>query len=482
MFFDSVVFVNLFFITLSGLSYFASAITEEKEEMTLGLLRMTNLNPLSILLGKSASRQIGALLLLISQVPFTFLAVALGGVTLAQIIAAYVCLAAYVLFLGNLALFFSVMARRTAVAVLLTAGVLFVFFFGAPIISGPVLGTLAYFRLISMLTPDSYLTRFLDGWERSSPAARLGEIGSTGFQEGPLCLQVVVNIARGLAFFLAAWAVFDVFCNEHPDSAPARGFLRKPGKRRGILSPGRVWTHALWWKDFHFLAGGGTAGFGKFIGYGCMLGFIVWMQHRFDSEGINFHEFGYAAIWTMMFAFAVEGAFIASRVFRQERIGKTWSSLAMLPIPLRRIAFQKVVGCLLATWPAWFFFAIGCVFVADDFFKSVSETYVFNAAGETRSMMRSWLPSFEVITGFLFAILQTLMFYHLVAALSLRMKWGALPLSIAVVTVGTSFMTMIAFAMFREAAFVVLDLVVIGLIMGLHIDIGNRLRQIAAED
>ena len=44
-FVQEMVWANLVFITLAGLSYFASAITEEKEEMMLGLLRMTNLNP-----------------------------------------------------------------------------------------------------------------------------------------------------------------------------------------------------------------------------------------------------------------------------------------------------------------------------------------------------------------------------------------------------------------------------------------------------
>ena len=55
-FFSTVIFIDLCFVILAGVSYFSSAISEEKEEMTLGLLRMTNLNPLSILLGKSTSR------------------------------------------------------------------------------------------------------------------------------------------------------------------------------------------------------------------------------------------------------------------------------------------------------------------------------------------------------------------------------------------------------------------------------------------
>src|SRR4051794_6274954 len=48
-FFESVAMADLAFIALAGMSYFSSAISEEKEEDTLGLLRMTNLNALSIL-------------------------------------------------------------------------------------------------------------------------------------------------------------------------------------------------------------------------------------------------------------------------------------------------------------------------------------------------------------------------------------------------------------------------------------------------
>src|SRR6187402_2140763 len=55
-FFQIVFAIDLAFVVLAGVSYFCSAISEEKEEATLGLLRMTNLNPLSILLGKSTSR------------------------------------------------------------------------------------------------------------------------------------------------------------------------------------------------------------------------------------------------------------------------------------------------------------------------------------------------------------------------------------------------------------------------------------------
>src|SRR4051812_31145129 len=69
-FFSSLVWLNFVVICVAGASYFSSAVTEEKEEGTLGLLRMTDLSPLAILLGKSTSRMAGALVLLLVQIPF----------------------------------------------------------------------------------------------------------------------------------------------------------------------------------------------------------------------------------------------------------------------------------------------------------------------------------------------------------------------------------------------------------------------------
>ena len=134
-FLQEMVWVNLVFITLAGLSYFASAITEEKEEMTLGLLRMTDLNPIAILLGKSTSRLIGALLLLLVQLPFVLLAVTLGGVSLPQILAAYGTLLTYMFLLCNLALLASVVFRNTSAAAAVSLFLLLFFLLGT---IGPV--------------------------------------------------------------------------------------------------------------------------------------------------------------------------------------------------------------------------------------------------------------------------------------------------------------------------------------------------------
>ena len=148
-FFELLIQVNAVFITLAGIAFFSSAITEEKEEGTIALLRMTKLSPVAILLGKSTSRLFGACLLILAQLPFTLLAVSLGGVTTIQVFAAYATLLSWIFFLANLALFSSVvMARNTSAA---TATLLFlVVMYLIPI---------SFKSTISIASPDSIFYR-----------------------------------------------------------------------------------------------------------------------------------------------------------------------------------------------------------------------------------------------------------------------------------------------------------------------------------
>ncbi|MBC7968451.1 MAG: ABC transporter permease, partial [Fuerstia sp.] len=76
-----------FCLTLLGIMYFAVAITEEKEEETLPLLRMTGVRNFTLLVGKSVPRLAVVALLILVSTPFLLLATALGGVVPEQIIA-----------------------------------------------------------------------------------------------------------------------------------------------------------------------------------------------------------------------------------------------------------------------------------------------------------------------------------------------------------------------------------------------------------
>jgi hypothetical protein len=470
-FFSSSIFINFFFISLAGLSYFASAITEEKEEMTLGLLRMTNLNPLSILLGKSTSRLCGALLLLAVQFPFTFLAVSFGGVSVPQIIAAYCTLAAYILMLSSLALLFSVLARRTAGAAFLTGTILFVYLVGYALLPA-CLKLLEWMRVIPSAVPGAKLAAFLTAWARSSPFDRLSEILRTGFHEGPIGTQVVSNITAGGILFLIAWALFDTFNSEQRDSAPARGPIARGGSRLRFASAGRAWHRALVWKDFHFLAGGRVASLLRFVLYGLLLAIVLWSPLWGRQRPIKWSEAGFTIMGIMAVTLSIELAFAAGRIFRQEWRWKTLSGLAMLPIPIRSIAYQKILAALLSLWPGILYFAFGFVCTSrviwDEFVRTWSAPRTIESA---------------LLGGLGLTVVTTLFFLHLVANLSLRVKWGAIPLAFAITYLGPMFLFPITMFFFRNSGGLFVHAIMFFIAtVALHVNTGVRLRRLAAEE
>ena len=248
--FQNVTLLNLAIIFFVGLGYFAAAITEEKEDGTLGLLRMTNMSPLAILLGKSTSRLITILLLLATQLPFISLAVALGGVSLHQILFCYLVLGAFTFLLGNLALFFSVICRRTTTAVGATLGVLFTFLVILPFIAnlleelfGVTLGLRTLWLWIVTISPFSSLDQIFDLQARDYSYS-----------------QPLWNVGLGFAFFFLSWVLFDVFNQgEGRNATPkASKFKRSQKAERASnhLRYPRPGIHAVAWRDFYFQGGG----------------------------------------------------------------------------------------------------------------------------------------------------------------------------------------------------------------------------------
>ena len=271
-FLEPMVWINLVCITLAGLSYFASAITEEKEEMTLGLLRMTDLNPVAILLGKSTSRLVGALLLLLVQVPFVLLAVTLGGVGMVQIAAAYSTLLAYMFFICNLALLLSVVFRNTATAGGVGLFILILFFFGCYWVAAIESGLTAsgYINPAKGVWPT--VTSAIGFWRQATPSERIASIFQTGFT-GPVAgFQVVSNLVAGVLLFLLAWLVFDWCTREEKDAAPARRWLIGRKNRRSRIPPHLVGPGAITWKDFTFIGGGKIGLLLKFALLGLLVG------------------------------------------------------------------------------------------------------------------------------------------------------------------------------------------------------------------
>ena len=469
-FFGTVVGVDLCFVVLAGVSYFASAISEEKEEMTLGLLRMTNLNPLSILLGKSTSRLCTAVLLFAAQIPFTLLAITLGGVSLVQICAAYVAIGAFLVFVSNLALLASVLCRRTGTAAVLT-GLALLFFFAIV----PVANWFAQMPVRFGLVKESNswtaaFDAFAEFAKGASPFWRVTKILSTGFAESAFSFQVWSNLAMGLVFFLLAWVVFEKFCGEQKESAPGRvGVARARGRWRA-LSPGRAWTAALAWKDFYFTTGGKLWILIKLAIYGTpLIAMRCWPAELGGPP--SWKNFGAGMFWFMLLFIFVELAFAAASIFRNEHQGQTLSSLAMLPQGIRRVAYEKLFGVLPSLAAAGFYLALSLPLVAGPFTNDMTELLGKNYALET-------------ILGFVFTGAQCVFFLHLVAMLSLYVKRGALPLAVGIHIVLLIFLSTASIVVSRNSVASTIFLLVLTLLTTaiLHYHTGSRLETLAAEE
>ena len=349
------VVLNFLFITGVGITTLAAVITEEKEEGVLDLLRMAGLDPVAVLLGKSTSRLIGVVMLVVVQFPFALLAATLGGASVGQIAAVYVALLAYMVFLSNLALFCSLVAssglRASVYTALVLGGFLVASYAAAEALAAAPAGGAAG------AGGSSLATSLLRGLRDANPYRRLTEVLSAGFAEGVLSFQVVSNLALGLFFFLLSWAGFGL-CTGRRASATAEGAARP--RRRSLwqrwFPRGRPHKWAVAWKDFHFLTGGRGAIAARFV---VLIVLTLIGLHAASDRYLD------EALPRMMMAFAtalagVELIIHAARMFREEITANALPLLFILPVRPRQLLAQKIAGVLLALaipYGTWFVLA-----------------------------------------------------------------------------------------------------------------------------
>ena len=373
-----------------------------------------------------------------AQFPFTLLAVTLGGVATSQVVAAYVSLAAYIILLANLALFFSVLCRRTYTAaflsfVSLVVGVVMIWIVHAVVQALLGIGVLQ--------NPYAVEARFPEMLAECTIAFRLADVLSTGFSGGPLGPQVISNIALAAVLFGLSWLIFDSATRSQlgVDAGPARPVTSAkivPGRRR-LFAPGRPGIGAIYWKDHHFLHNGKTGLLVRFLClaalfFGVIPGIAYVIETEFFTEPRTLDsfldpmdEYGWFIFWVSLFLVILQLGLLAGRIFREEIRWQTLSSLAMLPTSMRSIAYQKVAAALIVVLPITLFVAIGLVMVMEDFADFIED--VFSGDGEE-------------ITGFLcgifYAVGQVVLGTHLIAWLSLHLKWGAFSLGVFAIVIG----------------------------------------------
>lgn len=460
--FRSMSYYNYFFISILGTAYFATAITEEKEERTLGLLKMAGVGATSLIMGKWTPRMISAFLLISIQIPFTVLATTLGGVLWQQIGAVYLALFAYLFLVGSLGLICSVLMSSTTGACLLALGSLLGFHF-LPYIFLNLFRNSRGSGIGGMILQTADFARSMLGFES------IGFTLTTGFNSSWWSFQVISNLVAGVLLLLLTWAIFDV-CTRNEKEAGGLNYFDRLRKTMQGRQRGRVWNAAFVWKDYQLLGGGAVFLFLKFaIYFAFMLFFALG-----TSPGYRTIEIlgGMLVGWSLFFV-VVEIAIMCARLYRTEISNKTWASLIMLPRSSHEIIYSKLIGGMSATLPLIACFCIGVALIADDFFDALGS--ILNEA--------------EAFLGVIYLVLQIILAIHLSTYFSVTQKWAIWPMAVFLsgfivfignVTLGSC----VAFGLNpgdAGALFFMGDVASTILIVILHFQIGKRLITCAGE-
>ena len=405
--FMGIVIVDFVIITLLAVGSFSTTITEEKELGTLALLRMTRVNPLSILLGKWGSRLFSVFLLLIAQCPFTILSIAFGGVSLPQIVAVHLSLSAYLVLTSSLGLLSSVICRRSAAAMLLTGSLLTMFFLIPWILSFFNFGQgLRYFLYqIAILFPSDMLQKKNYG----------------NWQSALFSSHILFSYGISLGLLLISTLTFDFFNSERQGQPKPK---ERPEQSEASVATAarsrRVWSRPQLWFEFHYNAGGFLHWLTRVF---FCLGFVILVFLSYDSikewrlfqwilggkyieKDGHFYYYNSVA-WVLFQGFALLSLAHLAHGFgvsiQQELKEQTLSSLILFPEPLYKIFHRKLMGLALAHSP----YLLGL-------FLSLLALW-----GEDSSL----LPQVTGVRGFrLFSV--AVFFIQFVAWLSLWIRWG----------------------------------------------------------
>jgi hypothetical protein len=224
----------------------------------------------------------------------------------------------------------------------------------------------------------------------------------------------VSNLAFGVGCFLVAWLIFERFCDQTRVEAAASGPLPRATFGVRLGRPPRPVIHPLSWKDYHFLCGGRMGLIARILGYGGALAGAVSAHQSSSTVGLGGIQA--ALVSLLSFAFSIDVAAMAARIFRSEIRDQTLSALAMLPLTVRQLAYQKARACLFAALPGAICMVIGNILYLSALRVSIGGVEVWQMM--IVQTLASWISVFLLV--------------HVVAWLSLSMNRGALPVGYVV--------------------------------------------------
>lgn len=372
--FRSLIYLDAILIAIAS-TYYSTAISEEREQGTLGLLKLSGISPLGLLLGKSTARMIPALLGLILQVPFILLAVTLGGVRFTQIGAAFCALFAFLVLVVNVSLVSSLIGPTSALATGRVFGLVYFWYF---------LGRFVFF-LPSQLLPKGGLwyenagviaesMRHVGIWISTRQiSTRLQLITDSTFHESWISAQVLFDVTVGVLCFLYCWWTFERRTNDVPADVVRQVESRRPFQRSSACSF-RAWDDAFAWKEFHLQGGWrgvqrtarnllgvmvlGVVGFIPFL----LAGFSVEYPPISDLASL-IREYGlFVCVGSLAGLFLV---FLGAmgRSFTIELKEQTFGALMLTPHSPHQILFSTVKGRLMVGIPLVASLIVGLVWV-----------------------------------------------------------------------------------------------------------------------
>ena len=345
-------------LTLLGVTYFSVAITEEKEEETLPLLRMTGIRNITLLIGKSVPRLAVVLLLILIAAPFLMLAVTLGGVVPEQILASLMGLFCYAFCLSQLGLFASTTARTSSKAVSNTVLLWVVLEFGSWI---PTLAAMAFDEWGFGKLEELFTWVAGSLWERTmwhaSASYLMFDRGENVWHP-----QMTFQLLVGFVFFALSLLCFERF-NERAIAQGAASVVSPKNPlaelRRNMLSPLRSWDAAIAWKSWQFLAGGWFWFWTWMIGLPVASISIIIVISVLVGEFAPAEAYGVTLMMVGTGGLIVLLARLLGSLLNREIYEQTMVSLLMLPQKSSVLLRQMATGLLPFILPPLFCFGLG---------------------------------------------------------------------------------------------------------------------------
>ena len=340
---------SYWFLTLVGTLYFSVAITEEKEEETLPLLRMTGVTSFSLVAGKSLPRLAVAVLFILVGAPFLVLSITMGGLIIEQLLACLAGLMCYAFLLCQLGVLASTMASTGRSAFARTAVLWFLLELGHLLL---MLAESGVSRQKMTWLADALNTA--SAWLRERSAVMsLDDYLVAGRGDSWWSPQMTFHLCAGCACCLFSCLLFNPYNDRVTamGAAADRGLLAPMVFRRGRKSA-RAREPVLAWKSWHFIVGGWRWLLFRLVAMPVGAILLVGSIGLIWNEPVTVESVCSTLMVISGVLFFIELARSTGRVLNDEGFQQTMSSLWMLPRSAGRLLWPLVAGALPAAVPA----------------------------------------------------------------------------------------------------------------------------------